>query len=56
MKNIVFRTAPPGSGFIRTNVAPINDKRDSLFGVWDALEVITLVFGIVLVMRFVLTY
>lgn len=54
MKKGAIRAELCGSGFIRTTLAPVNDKQNCIFSIWDAFEILGLVFGIVLVMRFLL--
>ena len=56
MKKAAFKVVPSGSGFIRTTLAPINSKRESKFGLWETVEVVTLVTGIALIMRFLLAH
>jgi hypothetical protein len=56
VKKSAFKVVPSGSGFIRTTLAPINSKRDSKFGLWETFEVVALVGGITLIMRFLLAH
>jgi hypothetical protein len=51
---MIFKAEAGKSGFIRSAIAPVNDRRAARFGILDALELLTLVIGIVLVMRYFL--
>jgi hypothetical protein len=56
VKKAAFKVMRTGSGFIRTTLAPINSKRESKFGLWETFEVVALVAGITLVMRYLLAH
>jgi len=56
MKKPAFPTEQTGSGFIRTTLTPVNDKRESCFSLWDAVEVFTLILAILVVMRFLVAH
>jgi hypothetical protein len=56
VKKAAFRVVRAGSGFIRTTLCPINNRRESRFGIWDTVEVVVLVAGVVLAMRFLLAH
>ncbi len=49
-----FKPGAGRSGFIRSAVAPVNDRREARFGILDALELLTLTTGLMLVMRYFL--
>ncbi len=42
MKKAVFR-AEPGRGFIRSTLAPVNDRKTSRFGLVDVLMLLALI-------------
>ena len=48
----IFKADSRKGGFIRTTIAPVNDKKEPGFGVWDVLELSALVCGLLLVMRY----
>ncbi len=52
MHKAVFKADSRKGGFIRSTIAPVNDKRETGFGAWDAMELTALVFGVLLVMRY----
>ncbi len=51
-----FRLQPTKGGFIRTTLAPINDKRDGRFGFLDLVMFLALVIGSVAVARVLLAH
>ncbi len=51
MKRAAFKLAPSKGGWIRTTIAPLNDKREARFGLMDALMFCTLVSVVVAVAR-----
>jgi len=54
VKKAVFKADPNRGGFIRSTLAPVNERRQPGFGVWDAIEVVLLVAALLLAMRFFL--
>ncbi len=48
----VFKADSRKGGFIRSTIAPVNDRKEPGFGAWDAMELSILVFGVLLAMRF----
>lgn len=51
MKRATFKLAPGKGGWIRTTIAPLNDKREARFGVMDVLMFFTLVTVVVAIAR-----
>ena len=50
MRRAVFR-AEPGKGFVRTTLAPVNDRQLSRFGLADLLMVLALVLAALAIAR-----
>ncbi|HWW01914.1 MAG TPA: hypothetical protein VNZ64_19600 [Candidatus Acidoferrum sp.] len=51
MKRAAFKLAPCKGGWIRTTIAPLNDKREARFGTVDVVMFSMLVTAIVAVAR-----
>ena len=51
MKRAAFKLAPCKGGWIRTTIAPLNDKHEARFGAADAVMLLALVTAIVAVAR-----
>jgi hypothetical protein len=51
MKRATFKLATGRGGWIRTTIAPLNDKREARFGAWDAFMFFTLIGAVVAVAR-----
>ena len=49
-----FKVDRSKGGFLRGTLAPVDYSREPRFGFWDGVEVVALVLGIILVMRFLL--
>lgn len=49
---VTFKADPRKGGFIRSTIAPVNDKKEPGFGFWDVLELSAIVCGVLLVMRY----
>ena len=54
MKKAVFRADPNKGGFITSFITPVNSKPVHRFNPLDAMLFMTLVFGLVMAMRFLL--
>jgi hypothetical protein len=54
MKKAVFRADPDRGGFITSFITPVNSKPVHRFTPIDAMLLTTLVFGLVMTMRFLL--
>jgi hypothetical protein len=53
MKHLALKPPPAPQGeFIRHLIAPVHDKSECRFGAWDAITAMSLLFGLVLTMRF----
>jgi hypothetical protein len=48
----IFKADSSKGGFIRSTIAPVNDRKEPGFGAWDAMELTALVFSVLLVMRY----
>jgi hypothetical protein len=46
-----FKVDHAKGGFLRGTLAPVDRSHEPRFGVWDAIEVVALVVGVILVMR-----
>jgi hypothetical protein len=53
MRRAVFR-AEPGKGFIRTTLAPVNDRQLSRFGFADVLMLLALILAALAIARVLL--
>lgn len=51
MKRAAFKLASGKGGWIRTTIAPLNDKREARFGMMDAVMFCTLVSVVVAIAR-----
>lgn len=51
MKRAAFKLDPCKGGWIRTTIAPLNDKREGKFGTVDVVMFFTLVTAVVAVAR-----
>jgi hypothetical protein len=56
MKRSAFKVQPAKGGWIRTTIAPINDRREARFGVSDVVMFGALVLGMVAVARILLAH
>jgi len=55
VKKAVFRAESGKGGFIRTMLAPVNDKREPRFSWFDLAMLLALIIGAVFLARLVLT-
>lgn len=51
MKRAEFRANPGKDGWIRTTIAPVNDKESGTFGLTDIVMISALVFAVVALAR-----
>jgi hypothetical protein len=51
MKRAVFKVLPGKGGWIRTTIAPINNKHDCTFGIADVVMFTALILGLIAVAR-----
>ena len=56
MKRSGFKVHPGKGGWIRTTIAPINDRREEMFGFSDVVMFAALVLGMVAVARVLLAH
>jgi hypothetical protein len=56
MKRAAFKLHPTKGGWIRTTIAPINDKREARFGVLDILMFMALVAATIAIARLILAH
>lgn len=56
MKRAGFKALPDKGGWIRTSIAPVNDRHSSSFGPVDVLMLGALVLGIIAVARLFLAH
>jgi hypothetical protein len=56
MKRAAFKVHPSKGGWIRTTIAPINDRREATLGLSDVLMFMALVVGTVAVARVLLAH
>jgi len=56
MKRSAFKVQPAKGGWIRTTIAPINDRREVTFGVSDVVMFAALVVGMVAIARVLLAH
>jgi hypothetical protein len=56
MKRSAFKVQPGKGGWIRTTIAPINDRREVTFGVSEVVMFAALVLGMVAVARVLLAH
>jgi hypothetical protein len=51
MKRAEFKVLPGKGGWIRTTIAPVNDKQEYTFGLTDVVMFCALVLGLITVAR-----
>jgi hypothetical protein len=56
MKRAAFKLTPSKGGWIRTTLAPLNDKRAARFGITDVLMFLALVAAVIGVARVLLAH
>jgi hypothetical protein len=56
MKRAAFKLHPARGGWIRTTLAPINDKREARFGIIDTFMFMGLVAIVITVARLILAH
>jgi len=56
MKRAAFKLQPSKGGWIRTTLAPVNDKTEARFGIVDTLMLMALVAAVIIIARFVLAH
>lgn len=54
MKRAAFKLHPERGGWLRTTIAPINDKDQPIFGVVDVVMLVSLVLMVVALARLLL--
>jgi len=52
----IFKAGPKKGGFIKTTLAPVNDKSDDRLGALDVALLLALVGGGIAVMRYLLAH
>jgi hypothetical protein len=56
MNRAIFKAGPKKGGFIRSTLAPVNDKNDDRLGFLDVTLLIALIGGGIAVMRYLLAH
>ncbi len=56
MKRAEFKVLPGKGGWIRTTIAPINDRHSGTFGITDVVMLSALVFTVVMVARLLIAH
>ena len=56
MKRAAFKVQPGKGGWIRTTIAPINDRREATVGFADVLMCMALVAGMITLARILLAH
>ncbi len=56
MIRAIFKAGPKKGGFIRTTLAPVNDKSDDRLGFLDVAMLLALVGGGIAIMRYLLAH
>ncbi len=52
MHKAIFKADSHKGGFIRSTIAPVNDRKEPGFGFWDILELGAIICGVLLIMRY----